>query len=78
MSMNLAFYVQGGGGYVDFPFQTPTEMSYEVLAEKTLEGRLKIVRRELKAWGVDEDLIEEYLEQIDQYLKNPNLTLTVV
>ena len=44
MSMNLYFNVVGVDAWVDFPFQTPTILTYKVMDAKTLEERIEILR----------------------------------
>ena len=74
MSMNLHFKVKGGAGFVDFPFQTPTTLSYAVLAESDREKRLKLIREYLGKHAYTVKLIRE----IRELMENPNLELTVL
>lgn len=77
MSMNLAFEVKGGG-IVDFPFQTPTDLSYAVLATKGYKKQLALIDAEMKKWGWEKEIRTEKLNSIEQLLKNPNLKMIVI
>jgi len=44
MSMNLRFSVIGSKEWVDFPFQTPSELTFQVLDARTLEERMNIIK----------------------------------
>ena len=44
MSMNLYFETKAGGYVIDFPFQTNTNCTYAVLAAKSVEEQMKILR----------------------------------
>ena len=46
MSMNLIFDVKDGHGCVDFPFQTPTDLTYKVLEAKSNEERIEIIEKQ--------------------------------
>jgi hypothetical protein len=54
MSMNLAFE-KPNGEYVDFPFQTPTKLTREVIAEPSNIEKLRLIKEYLE----EEDWIEE-------------------
>jgi hypothetical protein len=78
MSMNLCFDVVGGG-HVEFPYQTRTELTYEVLKAKTADERLELIAEDLERIG-DESFYDmsETLEEVSMLLKNPNLILSFI
>ena len=59
MSMNLAFE-KPNGEYVDFPFQTPTKLTREVIAEPNNIEKLRLIKEYLE----EEDWIEEDILKI--------------
>jgi hypothetical protein len=52
--MNLAFE-KPNGEYVDFPFQTPTKLTREVIAEPSNIEKLRLIKEYLE----EEDWIKE-------------------
>ena len=76
MSLNLVFLVKGGG-VVQFPIQTPTEVTLAVLNTKSRRERLRIINEELKWWGWAKESRVETLKRIEALMDNPNLTLEV-
>ena len=78
MSMNLCFDVKGGKGMVDFPFQTPTELTYAVLKETDNTKRLEMPRSAMEEYGWHKKDIEETLEEIEGLMKSPNLELSLI
>jgi len=74
MSLNLVFLVKGGG-IVQFPIQTPTEVTLAVLNTKSRRERLRIINEELKWWGWAKESRVETLKRIEALMDNPNLTL---
>ena len=75
MSLNLVFLVKGGG-VVQFPIQTPTEVTLAVLNTKSRRERLRIINEELKHWEWDKGR-KEAMKKIRHLMDNPNLTLKV-
>jgi hypothetical protein len=59
MSMNLTFE-KPNGEYVDFPFQTPTKLTREVIAEPSNIEKLRLIKEYLE----EEDWIEEDILKI--------------
>jgi hypothetical protein len=79
MSLNLLFAVKGtGDGYVDFPFQTPTNLTHAVFNEQDNDKRLALIEAELFAWEWEEDEILTMLNRIKGLLNNPALSLTYI
>ena len=69
--MNLIF--KCGPAYIDFPFQTPTSLTFKVLNEKDLDKRLEYIYEYLK----ERDAIELYAE-CEHLMKFPLLELTYI
>jgi hypothetical protein len=59
MSMNIAFE-KPNGELVDFPFQTPTKLTRQILAEPSDIKKLRIIKEYLE----EEDWIEEDILKI--------------
>lgn len=78
MSMNLYFETVDGLGFVDFPFQTPTDLTYEVLAAEGTEERLSIIKREMDKWGWSEEIQSGILSSAKALMNNEHLRLTVL
>ena len=74
MSLNLVFLVKGGG-VVQFPIQTPTEVTLAVLNTKSHKERLRIINEELKWWGWTKRGRTETMKRVKHLMDNPNLTL---
>lgn len=47
MSMNLCFTTKEGNHHIEFPYQTSTDVTYDVLALKTNEERLKYLYKDI-------------------------------
>ena len=77
MSMNLIFMVQGGGS-VNFPFQTPTKLTFAVLAAPGKATRLKLLDDAMQEWGWSKTVRSEKLRAIKALMQNPVLTLEMI
>lgn len=44
MSMNLCFNVVGSKEWIDFPFQTPTTLTFKVMEATTIQEQMAIVK----------------------------------
>jgi hypothetical protein len=77
MSMNLAFRTRKYH-YVEFPFQTPTDLSYKVLNTKTTKARLEHIENYLKETFLDQETIQNLLEQTKSMFEDPDLILDIV
>jgi len=75
MSLNLVFLVKGGG-IVQFPIQTPTEVTLAVLNTKSRRERLRIINEELKHWEWDKGR-KEAMKKIRVLMDNPELILSM-
>lgn len=77
MSMNLVFYK--GKQHLGFPFQTPTSLTYAVLAKKTADERFALIKEYLMTTcytADNQEWINKVLKQVDRNLRNPALELT--
>ena len=77
MSMNLYFYSKIHNLDVDFPFQTPTELSYEVLREKSNKKRLEIIKIYIEENYDDKEYQQYILNKISDLLDDENLELSI-
>jgi hypothetical protein len=73
--MNLIFKVKGGAGYVDFPFQSDTNLTRAVLAESDNTKRIKIIGDQLIAWKWDRRVIIAVMETVKDLFNSPNLEI---
>lgn len=73
--MNLCFTTNCGKGYVDFPFQTPTELTKAVLKITNKEERLKIIEEQLIKWKWNKKEIRSMMNEISKMLDDSSLIL---
>jgi hypothetical protein len=76
MSANLIFKVKGGG-HVDFPFQSPIDLTYAVLAEPNIRKKLTLIDEKMQRWWWGKETRQKIISNIEALLKNPNLILTM-
>jgi len=77
--MNLIFTVKDcPGAYVDFPFQTPTNLTYSVFNAESVDEKLKLIKERLIEWDTDKERIDEILTKIKTHLLNDKLELSVI
>jgi len=76
MSMNLMFIA--AGEQVDFPYQTSTELTFEVLACASVHQQLQLIREDVesKGWGVEE--AREMVRRVEDMMTNPELELDMI
>lgn len=76
MSTNLYFKVKGTPIFVrvDFPWQTPTKITYAVIEASTLEEKLKILRDSIIDLGWA-DIADEKMKEAEQLLTSDVLEL---
>jgi hypothetical protein len=77
MSMNLVFETKSHH-IIDFPFQTPTNLTYSVLALKTNEERLKLLQEHIEKCGWDSDIKVQVMEEIKSLMASPELKLSYI
>jgi hypothetical protein len=75
--MNLGFRRKSDGKRVGFPFQTSTNLSYEVFKGESIEHQLAIIENELMTWTWSENMISDTLADIEGLLRDPTLELVV-
>jgi hypothetical protein len=73
--MNLVFEVVGGG-FVDFPYQTSTELTFAVLAAETTLGKVMLITKDVESKGWDLEDRKETMEAVFKLLNNENLRLS--
>ena len=78
MSMNLIFRVKGCKGYVDFPFQTPTKLTYSVLNCKSKEKQLKLIKDYIDDMTWDPVIKKTKIKEVKDLLKSPYLKLIII
>lgn len=78
MSMNLMFNVKGSTAYVDFPFQTPTDLTYAVIREKDIDKRVQLVKDYIKKSFKDNknDYVISLIEECKTLMRDEKLELT--
>lgn len=89
MSMNLAFEIVGKGseitdlmddgyGYIDFPYQTATDISNKVLRAKNEEEQLTIIREDLISNDWNKREIDKALKKIKTLMNMTCLKLVII
>ena len=85
MSLNLCFSTIPGGHHVEFPFQTPTELTHKVLKLKTNEERVQAIEQYFHAMGYfkpnEYDTIEwatDTLQECKRMINDPTLILEYI
>lgn len=89
MSMNLAFEIVGKGseitdlmddgyGYIDFPYQTTTDISNKVLRAKNEEEQLTIIREDLISNDWNKREIDKALKKIKTLMNMTCLKLVII
>lgn len=76
MSMNLCFYTKTKRPrLVEFPFQTPTDWTWDIYNEKDIEKRIDILKSKMKtnSW-LDQGLVQECSDM----LRDANLELSFI
>lgn len=77
MSLNLCFFTKSKPhAMIDFPFQTPTNLTRAVMAEKDNAKRLTMLRNEMVAYKWEQDIIDRKMETIESHMNNPTLELS--
>lgn len=70
MSMNLVFQTQDGY-FVEFPFQTPTNLTKSVLGERDIEKRIILVRE----YMIEQNFYKGIVEETIDLMNRPELKL---
>lgn len=77
MSMNLAFKTSTGD-LVDFPFQTPTNLSYKIANANSTKDRLDLVKDQLKMWKWNKHQIDSMIVKCAALFADNTLRLIVI
>lgn len=77
MSMNLALETQEGI-MIDFPFQTPTDLTMEVLALETKEEQTELVVDYIATSSWPTSIKKQLVEEIESLMKVPTLKLRMI
>ena len=77
MSMNLCFDVEGGG-VVNFPFQSHTNLTIKILKAETTEKRLSIIEDYLISCKWEKEHINKTIAYLRVCFSNPNLMLSTI
>lgn len=72
MSMNLVGRIKNH--YIDFPYQTPSEVTRAVMKASTREEKLKIIKTDLDRW---KDTQEVY-ERCVVFINDTDITLEMI
>ena len=75
MSLNLYFELDDTSSFIEFPFQTPTDFTMDMINEPDTEKRIAMVENLVREWDWTEDEIEETVTECRQLLEHPSLTL---
>jgi hypothetical protein len=77
MSLNLYFEkVSGKNCLIDFPFQTPSRLTMDVMNAITLDDKLQIIEAYLKNGPRTEKEISAIIATIREFLNDPSIELT--
>ncbi len=74
MSMNLSFVVKDTGYFIEFPYQTTTKISYEVIELDSVQDRMKVITMDLNP---EFNEYFETLKDIRNMMENEKLELIV-
>ena len=75
MSMNLAFKKVCCNSLIEFPFQTPTDLTKKVLLESNKNKRLQLIENQLIKWQWDQIDINKTMSEIKELFNNNKLQL---
>jgi len=77
MSLNLSFIA--GEYYIEFPFQTPTDLSLKVIETDSIDERVKLVHEhlDLRFDDTNDEWIEEQKEECERMLRDKKLRLVI-
>ena len=78
MSMNLIFKVKDCQGYVDFPFQTPTKLTFSVMERGTREDRLSLIREFIELTPWPPDIKQSKMAEVESLINSSCLELTII
>ena len=73
MSINLCFYVKGSNTMIDFPYQTPSNLTWAVMGAQTDDEKIKLIEAKLEKKYRDEIMIK-----VKALIRSPNLELSYI
>jgi hypothetical protein len=73
--MNLVFRTVQGDHKVAFPLQTPTDLTYAVLAVPTIDERLALIEQWILEFEWTDAEIDERMLEIADLMRDPGLRL---
>jgi hypothetical protein len=76
--MNLVFRTVQGDHKVAFPLQTPTDLTYAVLAEPSIEKQLSLIEQWILEFEWTDEEIDERMLEIEDLMRDPTLKLEMV
>ena len=77
MSLNLVFSV-ANGVLIDFPFQTPTDLTIAVLSAEHQSDQLSLLDDAMKSWRWGKKKRRTHLISIKALMEAQALTLTMI
>ena len=75
--MNLCFKVKDAPAYVDFPFQTPTSLTYAVLKAEP-KDRMQLLEAHVETWESGDEYQQDILDRCKALMDSPSLELTEI
>jgi hypothetical protein len=69
------FKVKGSTAYVEFPYQTPTTLTYAVIGEKDVEKRIQLIKDDLNKC-INKDANKWIIKQCETLMRDDKLELT--
>lgn len=79
MSFNLIFITKAESAeIIDFPFQTPTQLTFAVINEKDPTARKKLILEHMTKCGWEKEIIDSMMEKVENLMSNPSLHLTYI
>jgi hypothetical protein len=78
MSMNLCFLTRHTRRRVNFPFQTPTDLTYAVMDAKSNFEKRKLLEQFMDEQKWFDDTREDTLTAFDRLMADTNLQLSIV
>ena len=72
MSSNLVFKTKKGNHFIEFPYQTTTKVTKEVLSLKTVDDRMIVIKKDLNP---DFDSYTETISDIRSMMEDETIFL---
>ena len=79
MSFNLIFITKAEPAeIIDFPFQTPTQLTFAVINEKDPPARKTLILEHMTKCGWEKEVVDSMMEKIESMMNNPALHLSYI